>query len=171
MPGVGKRCIAESSVDAGAAVAHLQREQCCIGTRCGAPVPGVTGGVHEAPETLSSRSFALRHHEQMLANAVSQRAVWMMPRPLNYRLGDAVSAHVAPRNGGASVSGANWMYGASVTVSSSFTLLHHAWMQANAVSQLGSLDVGGAAAELPLGRCCIGARCAQKWWRICFGGK
>ena len=111
MPGVGKRCIAESSVDAGAAVAHLQREQCCIGTRCGAPVPGVTGGVHEAPETLSSRSFALRHHEQMLANAVSQRAVWMlMPRSLNYRLSDAVVTHVAPRNGGISVSGADGMF-------------------------------------------------------------
>jgi len=30
---------------------------------------------------------------------------------------------------------------------------------------------GAAAAELPLERCCVGARCAQKWWRICFGGK
>ena len=28
---------------------------------------------------------------------------------------------------------------------------------------------GAAAAELPLERCCVGARCAQKWWRICFG--
>jgi hypothetical protein len=28
---------------------------------------------------------------------------------------------------------------------------------------------GAAAAELQLERCCIGARCAQKWWRNCFG--
>ena len=30
---------------------------------------------------------------------------------------------------------------------------------------------GAAAAELPLERCCVDARRAQKWWRICFGGK
>jgi len=29
---------------------------------------------------------------------------------------------------------------------------------------------GAAAAELPLERCCIDTRCAQKWWHICFGG-
>ena len=128
MPGVGKRCIAESSVDAGAAVAHLQREQCCIGTRCGAPVPGVTG-VHEAPETLSSRSFALRHHEQMLANAVSQRAVWVLVlRSLNYRLSNAVPMGGWRKNGGASVSGADRVHESSETLSSSFTLRHHAWM-------------------------------------------
>ena len=34
-----------------------------------------------------------------------------------------------------------------------------------------SVSVGAAAAELPLEGCCIDARCAQKWWRICFGGR
>ena len=90
---------------------------------------------HEASEALRS-SFALRHHDQMQANAVSQRAAWVLvARPLNCRLSDAVSTHVAPRNGGASVSGANWMYEASVTVSRSLAMRHHAWMLAIAVSQ------------------------------------
>jgi len=75
----------------------------------------------------------------MQANAVSQRAAWVLVLrpllPLNYRLSDAVSAHVAPRNGGASVSGANWMYEASEILSRSLTLRHHAWMLAIAVSQ------------------------------------
>ena len=49
----------------------------------------------------------MRHHARMLAIAVSQRAAWMLvPRPLNIRVSDAVSAHVAPRNGGTSVSAA-----------------------------------------------------------------
>ena len=34
-----------------------------------------------------------------------------------------------------------------------------------------SVGAGAAAAELPLERCCIDGRTAQKWWRICFGGK
>ena len=43
----------------------------------------------------------MHHHGQMQANAVSQRAAWVLvPRPLNYRLGDAASTRVAPRNGG-----------------------------------------------------------------------
>jgi len=89
----------------------------------------------EASEALSS-SYRFRHHAWMQANAVSQRAAWVLvPRPLNCRLSDAVSTHVAPRNGGASVSEANWAQEASGTLSSSFTLRHHAWMQANAVSQ------------------------------------
>ena len=62
--------------------------------------------VHEASETLSS-SLALRHHDQMQADAVSQRAVRVLvPRPLTYHVSDAVSMHVARRNGGAPVSGA-----------------------------------------------------------------
>ena len=48
---------------------------------------------------------------------------------------DAVSPHVAPRNGGASVSEANWAQEASEALSSSFRFRHHAWMQAKAVSQ------------------------------------
>jgi len=63
-------------------------------------------------------------------------AAWMLvARPLNYRLGDAVSAHVAPRNGGASVSGANRVHDASGTLSSSCALRYNDQMQANAVSQ------------------------------------
>ena len=78
-------------------------------------------GMLAAYATLSS-SLTMYHHDQMHATAVSQRAARVLvPRPLNYRLSDAVSAHVAPRNGGASVSGANWMYEASEILSSSFT--------------------------------------------------
>ena len=134
-----------------------------------------------------------------------------------------------PRNGGASVLGAAGMHEALETLSSSFTLRHHAWMQAIAVSQRAavanlqreqcsidgqpaqkiqrtcfgincgacnawdtqqelagvsscldagkccvaesSVGVGAAAAELPLEQCCIDGRTAQKWRRICFGGK
>ena len=73
----------------------------------GASVSGANW-VYEASEILSS-SLAMRHHAWMQANAVSQRAAWMLvARLLNDRLSDAVSAHVAPRNGGASVSGASW---------------------------------------------------------------
>jgi hypothetical protein len=62
--------------------------------------------VHEAPETISS-CLALQHHDQMQADAVSQRAARVLvPRPLTYHVSDAVSMHVARRNGGASVSGA-----------------------------------------------------------------
>ena len=93
------------------------------------------GVVHRASATLSS-SFAFRNHDQMQANAVSQRAAWVLvPRPLNYRLSDAVSTHAAPRNGGASVSGTNRGHEASEALSSSFALRHHDQMQANAVSQ------------------------------------
>ena len=69
------------------------------------------------------------HHDQMQANAVSQRAAWVLvPRPLNYRLSDAVSAHVAPRNGDVSVPEAAGVHKASETLSSSFALRHHARM-------------------------------------------
>ena len=50
-------------------------------------------------------------------------------------------------------------------------MYHHDQMQANAVSQEISVSVGAAAAELPLEGCCIDGRSAQKWWRICFGGR
>jgi hypothetical protein len=91
--------------------------------------------VHEASGILSS-SFSLRHHAWKQANAVSQRAAWvLLPRPLNIRVSDAVSAHVAPRNGGASVSAANGMLAAYGTLSRSLAMYHHDQMQANAVSQ------------------------------------
>ena len=80
------------------------------------------------------------HRDQMQANAVSQRAAWvLMPRPLNYRLSDAVSSHVAPRNGGASVSGANGMLAAYGALSRSLAIYHCDQMQANAVSQRAAL--------------------------------
>ena len=126
---------------------------------------------YEVSEALSS-SFTLRHRAWMQANAVSQRAAWVLvPRPLNYRLSDALWTRVAPRNGGVSVSGVVVVYEASGTLGSSFVLRHHAWMLANAVSQgASSVGAGAAVAELPLEGCCIDACCAQKWRRICFGG-
>ena len=76
------------------------------------------------------------HHALVQADAVSQRAARVLvPRPLNYSVSDAESMHAAPRNGGASVSGAHGVHGASETLSSSFTLRHHARMLANAVSR------------------------------------
>jgi hypothetical protein len=67
---------------------------------------------------------------------VSQRAAWVLvPRPLNYRLSDAASTHAAPRNGGASASGADVEHGASEAPSSSFAFRNHDQVQANAVSQ------------------------------------
>ena len=123
---------------AGTEVAELLRERCLsMGGRRRKSSASVLGadGVLEASETLRS-SFALRHHDQMQANAVSQRAAWVLvPRPLNCRVSDAVSARVAPRNGGACVSGADGVHEASETLRSSFALRHHDQMQANAVSQ------------------------------------
>ena len=93
---------------------------------------------------------------------MSQRAAWVLvPRPLNYRLSDALWTRVAPRNGGVSVSGVVVVYEASGTLGSSFVLRHHAWMLANAVSQgASSVGAGAAVAELPLERCCIDGRAA-----------
>ena len=86
------------------------------------------------------------HRDQMQANAVSQRAAWVLvPRPLNCRLRDAVSAHVAPRNGGASVSGAYGVHEASETLSGSFAQRHHARMLANAVSQRATCAIAAGA--------------------------
>jgi len=121
-----------------AAVAELPCEQCLsMGGRRrngGASVSGANG-VHEAPGTLNS-SFTLRHHAWMQANAVSQRAARMLlPQTQNCRLSDAVSAPVAPRNSGASVLGSTGVHEASEPFSRCFALRHHAWMQANTVSQ------------------------------------
>ena len=76
------------------------------------------------------------HHDQMQANAVSQRAAWVLvPRPLNYRLSNAESMGGRRRNGGTSVSAADGSQEASETLSGSFALRHHARMLATAVSQ------------------------------------
>jgi hypothetical protein len=72
----------------------------------------------------------------MLANAVSQRAAWVLVlQPLKYRLSDAASAHDAPRNGGASVSGAAGVFEAHGALSKSLAMYHRDQMLANAVSQ------------------------------------
>jgi hypothetical protein len=81
------------------------------------------------------------------------------------------SAHIVPRNGGASVSGAAGAYEALETLGSSFTLRHRTWMQANAVSQGAAWGADAAVAELSLEQCCIDGRAAQKWWHICLGGR
>ena len=100
----------------------------------GASVSGANW-MHEASGAVS-RSLARRHHAWMLAIAVSQRAAWVLVRQtLNFRLSDAVSTDVAPRNGGASVSGAAGAHEASETLSSSLALRKNDQAQANAVSQ------------------------------------
>ena len=123
---------------AGAAAAELSLERCCIDGRAAqkssAPVSGPTG-VLVTHGTLS-RSLLVYHHDQMQANAVSQRAAWVLvPRPLNYRLSNAESMGGRRRNGGASVSAADGVHEASETLSGSFALRHHARMLATAVSQ------------------------------------
>ena len=101
-----------------------------------------------------SSSFTLQHHAWMLAIAVSQRAAWVLVlRSLNYRVSDAVSAHVAPRNGGVSVPREHGMFAAHGTLSSSPVLRHRAWMLANAVSQ----SSGAGAAIAQDGRCELNA--------------
>jgi len=101
----------------------------------GALVLGATG-VFKAPETRSSSSAWQHHAWRMQANAVSQRAVWVLVlRTLNDRVSDAVSMGGRRRNGGATISGADGVLAASATLSTSFALQHHARMQAVAVSQ------------------------------------
>ena len=93
---------------AGAALIY-SREQCLsMGGRRRNSSAFVSGSVGVlATYGALSRSLLVYDHDQMQANAVSQRAVWVLvPRPLNYRLSDAVSTHAASRNGSASVSGA-----------------------------------------------------------------
>jgi len=63
------------------------------------------------------------------------------------------SAHIVPRNGGTSVSGATGAYEASETLGSSFTLRHRAWMQANAVSQRAVWGADVAVVNLQLEQC------------------
>jgi len=60
----------------------------------------------------------------------------LVPRPLNYRLSNAVSMGGRRGNGGAPVSGADGVHEASETlISNSFAQRHHARMLATAVSQ------------------------------------
>ena len=92
-------------------------------------------GVHEASETLSS-SFTLRHYAWMQANAVSQRAAWVLvPRPLNYRVSDAVSMGGRRRKSSASVSGPMGVLATYGALSRSLLVYYHDQMQANVVSQ------------------------------------
>ena len=100
--------------------AHSPRNRC-------ASVSAAAGSF--AARATPSSSLVLLDHARML------QIRSLVRRLLNYRLSDAVSAHVAPRNGGASVSGAVVAYEASGTLSRSFARWHRAWMQANAVSQ------------------------------------
>ena len=100
----------------------------------GVSVSGVVV-VYEASGTLGSSS-ALRHRAWMLANAVSQRAAWVLVlRSLSYRVSTAAPMGGRRRNGGASVSGADGVHEASETLSNSFAQRHHARMLATAVSQ------------------------------------
>ena len=95
----------------------------------------------------------------------------LVPRPLNYRLSNAVSMGGRRRNRGAPVSGADGVHEASETQSNSFAQRHYAVDAGKRCVAESSVGAGAAAAELPRERCCIDARCAQKWWRICFGGR
>ena len=136
-----------------------QIQRTCFGPNCGA------SNVWDTKQELDDVSSC-----SMLANAVSQRAAWMLvPRSLNYRVSSAVSTHAAPRNGGASILGADGVHEAPETLSSSFTLRHHAWMLASAVSQSSGAD----AAIARDGRCepQRTRRGVQKYWCTCFRGK
>ena len=152
---------------AGAAAAESLRERAVsthVVRRKGGASIFRADGVHAASETLSN-SFAQRHHARMLATAVSQRAAWvLMLRSLIYSVSNAY----------------RWAAGAEYPA-------HMFWRQVGCLQRMGycaaafrcgvmlgckcSLGVGAAAAELPLEGYCIDARCAQKWWHICFGGR
>ena len=83
-----------------------------------------------------SRSLLVYHRDQMQANAVSQRAAWVLVlRSLSYRVSNAAPMGGRRRNGGTSVSAADGVHEASETLSGSFAQRHHARMLANAVSQ------------------------------------
>ena len=118
-----KRRVAGNSVGADTAIANLQRQQrLSTGGRRRKSSASVSRpvGMLAAYGTLS-RSLVVHHHDLMQANAVSQRAAWVLvPRPLNIRVSDAVSAHFAPRPGGAPVLGTTGVLAASGTPSSSF---------------------------------------------------
>jgi len=77
------------------------------------------------------------HHDQMQANAVSQRAVWvMMPRSRIYsERQQCLSMGGRRRKSGASVLGADGMLAAYGILSRSLLVYHHDQMLANAVSQ------------------------------------
>jgi hypothetical protein len=75
-------------------------------------------------------------HDQMHANAVSQRAACVLvPRPLNHGLSDAASTHIAPRNSCASVSATAGVLAAYGTLGRSLAMYQHGELHANAVSQ------------------------------------
>ena len=152
------------ALTADAVGANLQREPCLsMGGRRRKSSASVSGpvGVLTTYRTLS-RSLLVYHHARC----------WQVPCHRGQRGGAEAAVAELPceqclsmggrrRNGGASVSGANGVHEAPGTLNSSFTLRHHAWMQAIPVSQESCVDVGAAAAELPLGGCCICARCAR----------
>ena len=85
-------CVTESCVGADAAVANLQREQCLsMGGRRRKSSASVLRpvGVLAAYGTLS-KSLVVHHHDQMQANAVWQRAAWVLvPRSLIYSASNA----------------------------------------------------------------------------------
>ena len=128
---------------------------------CGASVSRANWA-REALGTPSS-SLAPRHRSDAGKCCVAESFTGADALVANLQRQQCLSIGSRRRKTSASVSGPAGMLAAYGTLSSSFTLRHRAQMHANAVVTESSVDAGAAAAELPLERCCIGARCAQKW--------
>ena len=119
------------SVDAGAAAAELPLEQCCIDGRTAQKWwhicfggRWVTRSIGDAKRQLCAAASCSDAREC----CVAESNVCAIAAGADLGVSDAVSAHIAPRNGGASVSGAGGVHGASETLSKCFALRHHAWM-------------------------------------------
>ena len=108
---------------ADAAVANLQREQCCIDGQPAQKIQRICFGANccacNAWDTKQQLCVAASCSDVGHC-CVAESCVDAGAAAAEYRLSDAVSAHVAPRNGGVSVSGANGVHEASETLSSSF---------------------------------------------------
>ena len=138
------------------------RTSACAGSR------GRRRGAGSASGTTRTGMAAMWVHAQVLTNRtlVFEGGVGAT----DYSDSDAVSAHVAPRHDGASFRGrmVSLHHRRHSAAALRCTVVLGCWQSLCRRERLGA---GTADAELPLERCCIGACCAQKWWRICFGGK
>ena len=105
----------------------------------------------------------------MLANAVSQRAAWVLVlRSLNYRVSDTYRWAGGAEN-------ASHLFWGQVGCLQRMGHLAGAWRRiimldaGKCCVAESSVGAGATIAELPREQCCIDGRTAQKWWRICFG--
>jgi hypothetical protein len=169
-PDAGKCCRAESSVNAGAADAELQRDRCNTAhdyspRKCSASFLAAAG-VLELRGTLSS-SFALGVRARRWQTLCRKSSVCAGAVVANLQREQCcIDTHCAQR-GGAPVPGAGGVCDASQTRNRSFAQRHRDQVQAHGYSQR---DAVAAALVTACAMCCIGARCTQKWRCTCSWG-